>query len=83
VRKIPFFVLNFITQFDLTSIKIFIEFQYIAIINQSIINMGPIMVLSTAGSTLATYFVDKDDILMLSLKAGLQATEEIESMNRI
>jgi len=41
------------------------------------------MVLSTAGSTLATYFVDKDDILMLSLKAGLQATEEIESMNRI
>jgi len=83
VRKIPFFVLNFITQFDLTSIKIFIEFQYIAIINQSIINMGPIMVLSTADSVLETYFVDKDDILMSSKKAGLRATEEIESMNCI
>jgi len=68
-------VLNFITQFDLTSIKIFIEFQYIAIINQVIINMGPIMVLSTADSVLETYFVDKDDILMSSMKAGLLATE--------
>jgi len=76
-------VLNFITQFDLTSIKIFIEFQYIAIINQVIINMGPIMVLSTADSVLETYFVDKDDILMSSMKAGLRATEEIESMNCI
>lgn len=44
MRKIPFFRAEFITQFDLTSIKIFIEFQYIAIINQLIINMGPIMV---------------------------------------
>jgi len=76
-------VLNFITQFDLTSIKIFIEFQYIAIINQVIINMGPIMVLSTADSVLETYFVDKDDILMSSMKAGLLATEEIKSMDCI
>jgi len=76
-------VLNYITQFDLTSIKIFIEFQYIAIINQSIINMGPIMVLSTADSVLETYFVDKDDILMSSMKAGLLATEEIKSMDCI
>jgi len=76
-------VLNFITQFDLTSIKIFIEFQYIAIINQLIINMGPIMVLSTADSVLETYFVDKDDILMSSMKARLHATEEIKSMNCI
>jgi len=76
-------VLNFITQFDLTSIKIFIEFQYIAIINQVIINMGPIMVLSTADSVLETYFVDKDDILMSSMKAGLLATKEIKSMDCI
>lgn len=76
-------MLNFITQFDLTSIKIFIEFQYIAIINQVIINMGPIMVLSTADSVLETYFVDKDDILMSSMKAGLLATEKIKSMNCI
>lgn len=76
-------MLNFITQFDLTSIKIFIEFQYIAIINQVIINMGPIMVLSTADSVLETYFVDKDDILMSSMKAGLLATEEIKSMDCI
>jgi len=76
-------VLNFITQFDLTSIKIFIEFQYIAIINQVIINMGPIMVLSTADSVLETYFVDKDDILMSSKKAGLLATKEIKSMDCI
>jgi len=76
-------VLNFITQFDLTSIKIFIEFQYIAIINQVIINMGPIMVLSTADSVLKTFFVDKDDILMSSMKAGLLATEEIKSKDCI
>lgn len=76
-------MLNFITQFDLTSIKIFIEFQYIAIINQVIINMGPIMVLSTADSVLETYFVDKDDILMSSMKAGLLATKEIKSMDCI
>jgi len=76
-------VLNFITQFDLTSIKIFIEFQYIAIINQVIINIGPIMVLSTADSVLETYFVDKDDILMSSMKAGLLATKEIKSMDCI
>jgi len=32
--------------------------------------MGPIMVLSTADSVLETYFVDKDDILMSSMRLG-------------
>lgn len=45
--------------------------------------MGPIMVLSTADSVLETYFVDKDDILMSSMKAGLLATKEIKSMDCI
>jgi len=50
------FVPEFITQFELTSIKIFIEFQSIALINK----MGPILVIST--EALCSLMKIEDDI---------------------